>query len=92
MRKKYFTLLLMFSCFALFAQNNVNINVTDAISTLAIENADVTLNSSTQQTDVNGDVIFPNITDGIYVYTITKDCYLEASGSVIVNGSEVFET
>jgi hypothetical protein len=92
MRKKYFTLLLMFSCFALFAQNNVNINVTDAISALAIENADVTLNSSTLQTDVNGDVVFAAIADGVYPYTITNDCYLDVSGSVTVAGAEVFET
>ena len=92
MRKKYFTLLLMFSCFALFAQNNVNINVTDAISALAIENADVTLNSSTLQTDVNGDVVFAAIADGVYPYTITNDCYLDVSGSVTIAGAEVFET
>ncbi|MDA9128443.1 hypothetical protein N9J65_06235, partial [Flavobacteriaceae bacterium] len=81
MKKKYFILLFMFSCLVLSAQSNVSINVTDATTTLPIEDAEVVLNSTTLLTDINGDVTFTNITDGTYGYTVTKLCYQNFLGS-----------
>ncbi len=91
MKKKYFTLLFMLSCFALLAQSNVSFNVTDVVTTSGIEDASVTLNSMTLMTDVNGDVTFTNVADGTYSYTITETCYDDVSGSVMVSGANVTE-
>ena len=88
MKKLYFITLFLFLAVNAFAQFNVNINVTDAVFT-NIENADVTLDVTTLQTDVNGNVTFPNVLDGTYNYTISKDCFEEQSGSITVNDGDV---
>ena len=91
MKNKYFLLMFMFSIVAAFAQNNVNINVTDA-TMMGIETADVTFDGATLATDSNGDVTFISILDGSYNYSISKDCFEVATGSITVAGAEIFES
>ena len=91
MKKLYLILVFLLFAVNVFAQHNVNINVTDAIFA-NIENADVTLDVTPLQTDVNGDVTFSNVLDGTYSYSISKNCYVTKSGNITVTGAHVFES
>jgi hypothetical protein len=56
-----------------------------------ISGASVTCNGSTQATDGLGQVIFTDLVDGNYPYSITTNGYLVANGSITVNGGDINE-
>ncbi|MBO3115981.1 hypothetical protein J4050_04440, partial [Winogradskyella sp. DF17] len=89
MRKQYLLMVFMFIGAIMQAQFNVNINVTDSGTTSNIESADVTFDSTTLQTDVNGNVTFSNIANGTYNYSVSFDCYTAESGTITVSDADV---
>jgi len=69
---------------------NVSFNVTDG--TNALENAFVVFNGETKASDVSGNIIFENVVIGDnYDYTVSKDGYEDAMGSIDVEDTDVTE-
>lgn len=65
----------------------VTFTVTDTAG-IAIEGADISINSDILTTDANG-VATIDLTDGTYPFTVTADGYLTHSGNVTVAGAAV---
>ncbi len=82
--------LLLTSATAIYAQT-ATVHVQDAAA-VAIEGATVTLNSTSIDTDSNGDANFSGLADGTYEYTVTADCYTTESGAVVIDGSDNSDT
>jgi hypothetical protein len=91
-KNKLLTLLFVMLFSTLSAQSNVNISIVDAVSSLGIENATVTLNAISLETDANGDVTFTNVTDGSYTYSVSALCYIGTDGDIMVSGADVSQS
>ena len=92
MRKFYTILLALFlGMTAVHAQHDVTIHVTDAMSSLPIENAFVSFDNMFMDTDVNGNVTFTGVPDGDYSYSVSYTCYDLGTGLVSVSGADFTE-
>jgi hypothetical protein len=73
------------------AQSDVTIHVTDAGTSLPIENAFVSFDNMFLETDAAGNVTFSDVVDGTYSYSVSFSCYDLSLGEVIVSGAPVLE-
>jgi hypothetical protein len=68
-------------------EGDVTFTVTDSSTLLPIENAEVTLDGVTSNTNASGQVVFADKTFGTYSYSVAKATYDLASGSVTVDAA-----
>ncbi len=68
---------------------SVTFNVTDGLN--QVTNATITFNSTDYTVTNSGSVIITGIENGTYSYDVKADGYLETTGEVNVNGSDVTE-
>jgi len=57
----------------------------------ALEGATVTLDGVTVTSDANGDAAFTGLVAGTYAYTVSKDVYTTATGSITLTNLDVIE-
>ncbi len=67
--------------------NTVTFHVIDVYSN-PIQGATVSFNGQSLTTDSNGQVIFNDISDNTYSYTVSAADYQDSTGSYVVNGNE----
>ena len=94
MKKNYLILFLFaFVVANVFSQNDVTINVSDDVSFVPIEGAEVhiTTTGDVLLTDVSGNVTFPGYADGMYDVVISANCYTTGAFSFTVAGGPVLE-
>lgn len=68
---------------------DANFTIIDDNSSLAIENANITIDGvGTQTSDVNGQASFIDLAEGSYNYTVTNNGYEEYNSSFTINGGD----
>ncbi len=91
--KKYLLTFLASIFLTLLSQGQFNFELTvlDNSSSDPIQGATVVFNSVSQETDENGQVTFANLSNGEYMYTVSKDCYLFESFSASISDGDLAE-
>ncbi|MFZ1332809.1 MAG: T9SS type A sorting domain-containing protein [Flavobacteriales bacterium] len=67
-----------------FAQYNATITVTDLVTGLPLQDAEVIFDGNFQTTDAAGMVVFTDLIDFDYSYTVSKGCYTAYSGMLTI--------
>ena len=73
------------------AQFDATITVTDMVSGLPLQDANVLLDGNFQTTDALGAALFSGLADATYDYSVQKGCYVDGSGSITIAGTNVAE-
>ncbi len=71
-----------------FAQYNATITVTDLVTGLPLQDAEVIFDGNFQTTDAAGMVVFTDLIDFDYSYTVSKGCYTAYSGMLTIAGGD----
>ncbi|MEA3505036.1 MAG: T9SS type A sorting domain-containing protein, partial [Bacteroidota bacterium] len=70
------------------AEYTVTFNVTDAATSNAISDAEIIIDGNTLTTNSSGEATV-DLIDGNYSYSVNASGYYEATGNVVVNGSDI---
>lgn len=73
------------------AESDLTITVEDKEGE-PIEGADVVINTYDRTTDEDGEVVFEDMTEDTYTYSVQKDGYIRAEGELTVEDDDIVET